>query len=107
MSCTRGSLPAVSGVSVVLLQGFDDRAVEGAAEAGRLLDLVEQLRDLVEPRGKPEGKTAPFLEVGNQLFVSVHRGIDLAKVVGAELLDSLAFGYGQCRHYAAKSTQSG
>ena len=38
--------------------------------------------------------------------MNFHRGIDLAKVVGAELLDSLAVGDGQCRH-STKPRQSG
>jgi hypothetical protein len=86
----------------MLLQGFDDRAMKRPAEAGRLLNLVEQLRDFLESRGKPVGKTAPFLEIVEQVFVSVHRLNDLVQIVGAELLDSLAFGKG---HYT-KSTQS-
>jgi len=107
MSRTRGSLPAISCVPVMLLQGFNDRAVERRAKTGRLIDLVEQLRDILKSRGKPKWNPAPFLEVSDQVFVSVHRSNDLTNVVGAELLDSIASsGEGQGRH-TTKSAQSG
>jgi hypothetical protein len=92
MSCTRGSLPAISSVPVMLLQGFKDICVEAPAETRCLLDLVLQLRHILESRRKPVGKTAPFLEIGDDVFVSVLRSNDLAKIVGAELLYSLALG---------------
>ena len=50
------------------------------AKTGRLIDLVEQLRDILKSRGKPKWNPAPFLEVSDQVFVSVHRSNDLTYV---------------------------
>jgi hypothetical protein len=76
----------------MLLQGFNDRAVKRPAEIGRLLDLIDQFRDILESWRKPVRKAAPFLEICDEVFVTVLRSNDFSKIVGAELLNSLAFG---------------
>ena len=50
MSCARGSLPAISCVPVMLLQGFNDRAVErpGGSVRGERANFTRRVLGCIE-----------------------------------------------------------